>query len=151
MSGETFAIVAAICLVVITAALVAVAVATVRLAAEARRVVGRSDHLLAALGTELPPTVAQARELGANVSRLATELQARLDRVDALLEEADASLVSLRSSLEGVEEVVRGPLDAVDRARRRVGSLGSGLADRVERFRQRVEEEVAEREAHRTE
>ncbi|HSH21294.1 MAG TPA: hypothetical protein VK992_01590, partial [Candidatus Caenarcaniphilales bacterium] len=81
-----------------------------------------------------------------NLERLSRELEPRLERVDALLDEADATATSLRATVEAAEEIVRGPQAAVDRARRTMRAAGAGLARGADRVRRTVEEAAARRE-----
>jgi len=57
-----------------------------------------------------------------------------MERVDSLLDEADASVQSLRATIEAAEEIVRGPQAAIDRARRGVLAAGAGLARGADRL-----------------
>ena len=65
---------------------------------------------------------------------VADEVPPRLERVDGLLDEADASVQSLRATIEAAEDMVRGPQAAIDRAKRGVKGVGSGIAHGASRL-----------------
>ena len=64
------------------------------------------------INEELPATLKELRQSSANLARVTGELQPRLERVDALLDEADGSVQSLRATIEAAEDLVRGPAAA---------------------------------------
>ncbi len=130
-------------LVVVALALVLLSVAVMRLASDARRLIVSSDALLGVVSMELPPTLRHVRGLSANLERLSGELDPRLQRVDELLEETEATLTVLRSSLEATGDIVRGPLDAVNNARRAARSIGEGIASGADRLLRRAGQTAA--------
>lgn len=132
-----WAVVAA-ALVVVAIAVVVLAVALTRLARDAGVLVANTDRLLGVVAGDLPPTMGHVRELSANLERLSGEIDPRLQRVDALMDEAEATLAILRSSLEATEEIVRGPLDAVNNARQAARSIGEGIASGADRLLRRT-------------
>lgn len=139
------AVAATITLAVIALAGLMLSVALVRVMRDVRSVARSADRALAAIEEELAPTLADLRVTGANLRRLSDELGPRLERVDTLLEEAEAAVVSLRATAEAAEDVVRGPQAAVDRARRGVRAAGEGLIRGADRLRRNVEEAAARR------
>jgi len=92
---------------------------------------------------ELPPTLKQLRTTSTNLSRISAELEPRLERVDSLLDEADASVNSLRATIEAAEDIVRGPAAAVERARRTVSAAGKGIARGADRLMRSVEDRAS--------
>lgn len=127
----------AVALVVVAIAVTVLAVALTRLARDARLLIASSDRMLGLIATDLPPTLGHVRELSANLERLSGELEPRLQRIDELMDETEATLAVLRSSLEATEEIVRGPLDAVNNARNAARSIGEGIASGADRLLRR--------------
>jgi uncharacterized protein YoxC len=123
--------------VVALAALIA-AIALWRLAGDVRRVTKSANEALGVVNTELPATLKELRQAATNLSRVSEELQPRVARVDALLDEADGSLQSLRATLEAAEDIVRGPAAAMERAKRTVSSAVAGIAGGADRLRRSV-------------
>ena len=128
------------------AALIAVAIAALiaaialwRVARDVRRVSGSLDEVGAALRNDLPETLQQMRETAANLNRVSDELGPRLLRVDALLDESEATLQSLRATVETAEDIVRGPSAAMDRAKRAAGAAGRALSSGADRLRRGVQ------------
>jgi uncharacterized protein YoxC len=119
------AVIALLCVAV--AALIA-ALALWRVARDVRGVTRSLDEVTTALRTELPPTLQELRAAAANANRLSAELPPRLERIDALLDEGDATLKSVRATADAAQEIVRGPSVAMDRAKGAARSVGSGLA-----------------------
>jgi ABC-type transporter Mla subunit MlaD len=123
------------------AALIAVALAALiaatalwRVARDVRRVSATLDDVVASLRTELPPTLKELRQTAGNLNRVSDELQPRIVRVDALLDESELTLQSLRATVETAEDIVRGPAAAMDRAKRAAGAAGRGLASGADRI-----------------
>lgn len=131
MAAETFNLIAAICLVVLTVALVAIALAVVRAAADARR-------LVSSLQDELPQTLQQARATAASVETLTAELASRVERLDRLADETEDTLVALRATISAADSIVRGPADVMDGAKRTAESVGKGLLSGADRLRRKV-------------
>lgn len=121
------------------AALIA-AFALVRVSRDVRRVTGSLNDVTAALNAELPQTLSELRQTSANLNRVSQELTPRLARVDALFDEADATVASLRATVETAEDIVRGPAAAMDRAKRAAGAVGGGLARGADRLVRSVQE-----------
>jgi hypothetical protein len=100
------------------------AVALARLASRTIRLVDSAHRLSEMLEAELPPTIAQVRDVGARVDRLVGEAEPRIARVDNLMNEAS---VAIREAMVTMEEVqasmgaLRGPINAVEGVRRRLG------------------------------
>ena len=132
-------------LIVIAIAALLLAVAVVRLAASTGRLTSAAERNLATIESELPPLLAELRTTSANLRRLSEELGPRLERVDTLLDEGEATIAALRATSEAAEEIVRGPVAAVERARRTVSAAGKGLARGADRLRQSVEERATRR------
>jgi len=127
------------------AALIA-AVALWRVSRDVRRVARSLNDVTAALSSDLPATLSELRQTSVNLNRVSQELAPRLTRVDALLDEADATVASLRATVETAEDIVRGPAAAMDRARRGVGAVGGGLARGADRLVKSVQERTGRRE-----
>jgi len=119
------------------AALIA-ALALWRLAHDVRRVTDSANEALSVVNTELPATLKELRQAASNLDRVSAELQPRVARVDALLDEADGSLKSLRATIEAAESIVRGPAAAVDQAKRMVNAAGATIAGGADRLRRQV-------------
>jgi hypothetical protein len=111
-----------------------------RMSRDVRRVSRSADATLNVVNTELPQTLKELRQAAVNLDRLSVELLPRVERVDALLDEADASVQSLRATIEAAEDIVRGPAAAMDRARRAVSGAGQGIARGADRLRRTVQE-----------
>lgn len=120
------------------AALIA-AISLWRISRDVRRVSRSAGEALAIVNTELPATLKELRQAATNISRVAAELQPRVARVDALLDEADGTLQSLRATIEAAEDIVRGPAAAMDRAKRTVSAVGAGIAGSADRLRRQVQ------------
>ncbi|MDL2336175.1 MAG: hypothetical protein QFC55_09105 [Chloroflexota bacterium] len=120
------------------AALIA-AISLWRISRDVRRVSRSAAEALTIVNTELPATLKELRQAATNIDRLSAELQPRVVRVDALLDEADGSLQSLRATIEAAEDIVRGPAAAMDRAKRTVSAVGAGIAGGADRLRRQVQ------------
>jgi uncharacterized protein YoxC len=123
--------------VVALSALIA-ALALWRVSRDVKKVSRSASDVLGVINEELPATLKELRQTSANLTRVSTELQPRLERVDALLDEADGSVQSLRATIEAAEDLVRGPAAALDRAKRTVSAYGQGLARGAEALRKTV-------------
>ncbi len=126
-------------LVVIALAALIAAIALWRVARDVRGVTRSLDETVTLVNVELPPTLKELRESAINLRRVSDELSPRIERIDALLEEADATVLSLRATVEAAEDIVRGPSAAVDRARRAAGAASRALASGADRLRHSVE------------
>jgi uncharacterized protein YoxC len=140
------AVAAVICLAVVAISAVVLVVALVRLARDLRSLAGSADRSLRSVEEELGPAVHDLRETSANLRRLSEELSPRLERVDALLDESEGTLLALRATAEAAEDLVRGPAAAMDRARRTVRAAGEGLARGADRLRRNVEDATTRRD-----
>ena len=123
MPIEIFWAIAGGALLLAAISLFLLAIAGVRLAGEARGVLRSASRLLVIVEAEVPATLRHLRIVADNLRQVSTELEPRLQRTDALLDEADATLAALRSSFEATEAIIRGPFDAVARATRGVSSV----------------------------
>ncbi len=143
MTAETVnfvvAIAAGIALGVIALSAFIIAIAVWRLSRDVRRVTRSACETLSVVNTELPATLKELRLAATNIGRVSAELQPRIARVDALLDEADGSVASLRATIEAAEDIVRGPAAAVDRAKRTVGAIGAGITGGADRLRQQMQ------------
>lgn len=135
-----FGIAAVVSLAVIALASLVAAVALRRAAGDVRRVARSANQLLDVMNQEVPAALHDLRTTSAQLARVAAEVPPRLERVDGLLDEADASVQSLRATIEAAEDMVRGPAAALDRAKRGVQSAGAGLARGADRLRRRMEQ-----------
>jgi ABC-type transporter Mla subunit MlaD len=134
------AIAAAVALGAIALAALIAAISLWRMSRDVSRVARSADEALSVVNTELPATLKELRQAATNLDRVSAELQPRVGRVDALLNEADASLQSLRATLEAAEDIVRGPAAALDRVQRTVSAAGEGLVRGADRLRRTVQE-----------
>lgn len=139
-AANTIVVAAAIAaLVAVAVAALIAAVALWRVARDVRHVSASLNEVTAALRDELPPTLTELRQTAANLNRVSDELGPRLIRVDLLLDEAEATIQSVRATAEAAEDIVRGPSAAMDRAKRAAGAAGRALASGADRIRRGVE------------
>ncbi len=139
-SANTIVAAAAVAaLIAVALAALIAAIALWRVARDVRRVSGSLDEVVGALRNDLPETLRQMRETSANLNRLSDELGPRLLRVDLLLDESEATLQSLRATVETAEDIVRGPSAAMDRAKRAAGAAGRALSSGADRIRRGVQ------------
>jgi len=138
-ANEIVAAAAVAALIAVALAALIAAIALWRVARDVRRVSGSLDEVAVALRTELPGTLKELRQTAANLSRVSEELGPRLMRVDVLLDESEATITSLRATVETAEDIVRGPAAAMDRAKRAAGAAGRALASGADRIRRGVE------------
>jgi uncharacterized protein YoxC len=129
-------------LVVIALAALIAAIALWRVARDVRGVTLALNETVAVINAELPPTIKELRDSATNLRRVSDELSPRIARVDALLDETDATVQSLRATVEAAEDIVRGPSAAVDRARRAAGAASRALASGADRLRHSVEDRM---------
>ena len=134
------AISAGVALGVIALSALIAALALWRASRDVRRISRSLDEALGTVNTELPATLKELRQSATNLARVSAELQPRVERLDSLLDEADASVQSLRATIEAAEDIVRGPAAAMDRARRTVSAAGQGIARGADRLRRTVQE-----------
>jgi uncharacterized protein YoxC len=111
-----------------------------RLAGDVRRVSRSAEEAMSVVNAELPDTLTELRQAATNLNRVSAELQPRVERVDALLDEADGSLQSLRATIEAAEDIVRGPAAAMERVQRTVNAAGQGIARGADRLRRTVQD-----------
>jgi hypothetical protein len=126
-------------LVVIALAALIAAIALWRVSGDVRGVTRSLTETVSIVQAELPPTMKELRDSATNLRRVSDELSPRIERIDALLDETDATVASLRATVEAAEDIVRGPSAAVDRARRAAGAAGRALASGADRLRHSVE------------
>lgn len=136
-------------LAVLAVAALIMAAAVMRLLRDVRELVRTADKNLRLVDELLPPTLNDLRQTGANLARLSAELEPRLERIDGLLDESEATLLALRATVEAAEEMVRGPAAAVDRARRSMRAAGEGISRGADRLRRSVEEATSRRDQRR--
>jgi ABC-type transporter Mla subunit MlaD len=134
------AIAAAVTLGAIAVAALIVAIGLWRISRDLRGLSRSAGEALNVVNIELPATLKELRHAAANLNRVSAELQPRVERVDALFNEADASLKSLRATLEAAEDIVRGPAAALERVQRTVGAAGEGLVRGADRLRRTVQD-----------
>lgn len=132
------AIAAGVALGMIALAALIAAISLWRLSRDVRRLSRSATEALSVVNTELPATLKELRLAATNLDRVSAELQPRVERVDTLLDEADASLQSLRATIEAAEDIVRGPAAAVDRAKRTVSAATDGIVRGADRLRRTV-------------
>lgn len=132
------AIAAAVALGVIALAALIAAISLWRVSRDVRGLSRSASDTLGVVNTELPATLKELRQAAVNLDRVSVELLARVDRVDALLNEAEGSLQSLRATIEAAEDIVRGPAAAMERVQRTVNAAGEGIARGADRLRRSV-------------
>jgi hypothetical protein len=142
VTPETFnlvvAIAAGVALGVVALSALIAALALWRVSRDIKRVGRSANDVLGVINEELPATLKELRQSATNLQRVSAELQPRLERVDALLDEADVSVQSLRATIEAAEDLVRGPAAAMDRAKRTVTAAGVGLVRGADALRRSV-------------
>jgi uncharacterized protein YoxC len=111
----------AVAFAVIAVAALVLAVSIARLAGRLAALSESARRIAAVVERELPPTITEIRALTARAERLSAEVQPRLARLDALMDEATVTLRDVQESAAAL----RGPLSAVAGVRRRLG-LGGG-------------------------
>lgn len=131
MTTETLFLVIGAASVVVALSTGAIAWAVVRLSADLRRT-------LRALDDEVAPTLRHVRAAAEAAERVALELTPRIERLDALADETEATLARAREGIDAAVSIVRGPADVMEGARRTVQSVGQGLASGADRLRRRV-------------
>ena len=141
---EAVWLVIGISIAVIAIAVLVAALSLRALARDARSLAQSSERLVRVIHDELPPTLGQLRDLTVELEQLTHDLGPRLERIDRLVDEVEDTLGALRGTLVAAEGIIRGPLDAVDRARQTVRSVGEGIAVGADRLR-RVVEDMANR------
>jgi uncharacterized protein YoxC len=142
-------VVIAISAAVVAVAFVIVAVSVRGLSADARDVARHSQALIAVLERDLPPTIQQARELGAGISAVTTEAQPRLERVDSLLVEAEATLIAVREVSNSLNGLVGGPAATVSSVKRSVTTMAGGVVAAGDRIRRAITRDDDDGEADR--
>ena len=139
-SANTIVAAAAVAaLIAVALAALIAAIALWRVARDVRRVSGSLNEVVGALRKDLPDTLKEMRETAANLNRVSDELGPRLLRVDMLLDESEATLQSLRATVETAEDIVRGPSAAMDRAKRAAGAASRALVSGADRLRRGVQ------------
>jgi uncharacterized protein YoxC len=123
---------------VVALAFVLIAVAVRDLGRDARRLAQHSQALITALEKELPPTIQQVRDLGTSVTDLSKAAEPRLERLDRLSDEAEATLIAVREVSSTLNGLVRGPADTVSGVKRSVRVVGEGIASGADRLRKAV-------------
>ncbi|MFN2483994.1 MAG: hypothetical protein ABR509_03545 [Candidatus Limnocylindria bacterium] len=108
-------------LLLIGVAALVLVVASLPLLRESRRLVTDARRLAALADSELRPTLERLREVAARLEALSGEAPARLDRLDVLMDNADATLTSVRT--------------ASDMVARYAGVPGAGIATVAARLR----------------
>jgi len=139
-SANTIVAAAAVAaLIAVALAALIAAIALWRVARDVRRVSGSLNEVVGALRKDLPDTLKEMRETAANLNRVSDELGPRLLRVDMLLDEGEATVQSLRATVETAEDIVRGPSAAMDRAKRAAGAASRALVSGADRLRRGVQ------------
>ena len=139
-------IVIAISALVVAVAFVLIAVAVRSLGHDARGLTEHSKSLLAVLERDLPPAIEQLRELEVSVQQLTTAATPRLERLDRLADEAEATLVAVREVSTTLNGLVRGPADTVSSVKRSVRSVGEGVFSGADRIRRAISRDDAAEE-----
>jgi len=140
-------VVIAISAAVVAVAFVIVAVSVRGLSRDAREVAQHSEALITVLERELPPTIQQVRQLGTSIEALTTEAKPRLERVDSLLEEAEATLIAVREVSNSLNGLVGGPAATVARVKRSVTTMAGGVVSAGDRIRRAITRDGDEDEA----
>jgi hypothetical protein len=137
-TNSVIAGVAVAAVVILALAALLAAIAMWRVARDVRRVRRSLEPAIGALNDELPATLKELRQTAANLERVSDELGPRLLRVDVLLDESEATVQSLRATVETAEDIVRGPAAAMDRAKRAGSAAGRALGRGADRIRKGV-------------
>ena len=124
MSVEIVAAIAAAALLIVALGLIVLIAAVLRLLRDARAALAATARVVAAVEAELPPTLGHARDLIANLNRIAAGLEPRLEHLDLLLDEAEQALAAVQSSAAATERIARAPLATAARVRRGLRSVG---------------------------
>lgn len=143
---EAVWIVIGVSIAIIAIAVLVAALSLRGLARDARSLAQSSEQLVRVIHDELPPTLGQLRDLTVELEQLTHDLGPRLERADRLADEVEDTLGALRGTLVAAEGIIRGPLDAVDRARQTVRSVGEGIAVGADRLRRAVEDMTTRRD-----
>lgn len=118
--------------VLIAVALIVFVVASLPLLGDMRRLVADARRLSALTETELRPTLAELRQLTATLNEVSGELRPRLERIDALAAEAEATLGSVGRAADALSRYADLPaagIASVTAGLRRAGGLfGRGRA-----------------------
>jgi uncharacterized protein YoxC len=139
MTAQDLALVMiALATAVVAVSFVVIAVSVWRLGRDVGELARRGDALFEVLEHDLPPTIQQFRELGAGASELTTAAQPRLDRLDTVLEEAEATLIAVREVSVSLNGLVGGPAATVSSVRRSVKSMGEGVVSGADRLRRAI-------------
>ncbi len=131
-------VVIAISAAVVAVAFVLIAVSVRSLSRESGDLVRHSEALVTVLERDLPPTIQQVRDLGASISELTTAAQPRLERLDGLLDEAEATLVAVREVSSSLNGLVGGPAATVSSVKRSVRTVGEGVMSGADRLRRAI-------------
>jgi uncharacterized protein YoxC len=127
-------VVIAISAAVVAVAFVLMALSVRGLGRDASDLAKHSDALITVLEREVPPTIQQVRELSASVSELSSAAQPRLERIDSLLEEAEATLIAVREVSSSLNGLVGGPAATVSSVKRGARSMAEGVASGADRI-----------------
>jgi uncharacterized protein YoxC len=139
MTAQDLALVViALATAVVAVSFVVIAVSVWGLGRDVGELARRGDALFEVLEHELPPTIQQLRELAAGASELTTAAQPRLERLDGLLQEAEATLVAVREVSVSLNGLVGGPAATVSSVKRSVKSMGEGVASGADRLRRAI-------------
>lgn len=131
-------VVIAISVAVVAVAFVLIAVSVRGLSRDARELVTHSEALMAVLERDVPPTIQQVRELTTSLAALSSAAQPKLERLDGLADEAEATLVAVREVSSSLNGLVGGPAATVSNVKRSIKTVGEGMASGADRIRRAI-------------
>jgi len=131
-------VVIAISAAVVAVAFVLIAVSVRGVSRDTSELAQHGEALIAALERDLPPTIQQVRELSASIAQLSSAAQPKLERLDSLADEAEATLVAVREVSSSLNGLVGGPAATVSSVKRSVKSVGEGMASGADRIRRAI-------------
>ncbi len=131
-------VVIAISAAVVAGAFVLIAISVRGLSREAGDIAEHSQALITILERDLPPTIQQVRVLGVSISELTAAATPSIERLDALLDEAEATLVAVREVSSSLNGLVGGPAATVSNVKRSARTLGEGVMSGADRIRRAI-------------
>jgi methyl-accepting chemotaxis protein len=132
---ELSATIGALALVAMAVAMILIALLVLRLSSDVRRLLASSERLVDETNRDLPGAIAEVRSLASSLRNASDGLEPRLDRLDRLADEAEATLVTVRTAAESVGEVVNGPLAAIGGVSRGLRGVAEGIGVQASRLR----------------
>jgi uncharacterized protein YoxC len=131
-------VVIAISVAVVAVAFGLIAVSVRGLSRDAQELVTHGQALMAVLERDVPPTIQQVRELTTSLSALSSVAQPKLERLDGLADEVEATLVAVREVSASLNGLVGGPAATVSNVKRSIKTVGEGMASGADRIRRAI-------------